>query len=74
MSQKTEKVPDFSKFAIVFNLQPLQYRIFSPLQQHYSLPFARRYTYRYRRSKFVVTLKKMDIKASFGLEIGTRTL
>ena len=39
-SQKTEKMPDFSKFAIVFKLQPLQHRIFSPLQQHHSLPFA----------------------------------
>ena len=38
-------MPDFLKFAIVFKLQPLQYCIFSPLQQHYSLPFARRSTY-----------------------------
>ena len=39
-SQKTEKVTEFSKFSIVLKLQPLQYGIFTPLQQHLSLPFA----------------------------------
>ena len=39
--KNTEKVQFFfSKFWIVFRFQPLQYRIFSPLQQHHSLLFA----------------------------------
>ena len=70
----TEKVPDFSKFAIVFKLQPLQYCIFSPLQQHYSLPFAR-HSHVYRHSKFVVTFNKWTLRAHFAgpyLQVGNR--
>ena len=89
-------MPDFSKFAIVFKLQPLQptsttlftavrhttvetrrnniivfskdrksaafFGIINSFQHHHSLPFAIRNCRldapRYRRSKFVVTLKK----------------
>ena len=32
-------MPDFLNFLIVFKLQPLQYRVFCPLQHHHSQPF-----------------------------------
>ena len=43
--KRAKKCRNFSKFSIVFKLQPLQYYIFSPLQHHHSLPFA---TQKYR--------------------------
>ena len=45
LTLKRPKSAGFFEIRNSFQVTALQYRIFSPLQQHYSLPFARRSTY-----------------------------